>query len=60
MVPEPAVGGAGAGLGLASARAEVERHGGHMAVQSALSKGTTVGFWVPTGEIAPVTWALPS
>jgi len=59
-VLESAASGAGAGLGLASARTEVERHGGHMAIESAVGKGTTVGFWVPTGEIAPVAWAQAS
>jgi two-component system phosphate regulon sensor histidine kinase PhoR len=47
---DPARSGGGVGLGLAIAKHLVERHGGRIWAESALSAGTTVTFVLPVGE----------
>jgi two-component system, OmpR family, sensor histidine kinase BaeS len=39
----------GSGLGLAIAKSLVESHGGSIAAQSELGRGTTIAFWLPLG-----------
>ncbi len=40
----------GTGLGLASAHSIVQRHGGHISVESAPSRGTTFRIWLPAAR----------
>jgi signal transduction histidine kinase/ActR/RegA family two-component response regulator len=47
----------GTGLGLAMARGFIEQSGGSLLIQSELGRGTTVHFWLPTAESAPVAAA---
>ena len=43
----------GSGLGLAATRSVVDRHGGHIDVESALGEGTTFIVHLPASETAP-------
>jgi len=40
----------GTGLGLAIASRIVERHGGHLEVESRVGVGTTMRLWLPQAE----------
>jgi CheY-like chemotaxis protein len=52
----------GRGLGLAAVHAMVQAHGGALAVDSALGRGTSVRLWLPVAarEAAPLTVAPPA
>jgi CheY-like chemotaxis protein/two-component sensor histidine kinase len=44
----------GSGLGLATVQAVIEKHGGHVAVESTVGQGTTFRVWLPAAREAPV------
>lgn len=44
----------GTGLGLATVYSVMQKHRGHVAVESALGRGTTFHLWLPTAQTEPV------
>lgn len=49
----------GSGLGLATAHSIVQKHGGHIAVESAPGRGATFRVWLPIARSAPTQSTAP-